>query len=560
MLQAHNEQNLGEWLVQQGALTPDQLKIAQIEQYKHHSSLKEEIIRLGFVTERILSELTNAHFGYHVIELNKIIFSPEALALIPQAFATKYQLIPFSLEQQRLKIALVDPHDLIAVDSVSTFLKRQTNLELQLEFYQAPQTAILEAIEQQYGLTLSIEKILEQIEKLPEYATQQKGLQLTHLVDAIFHEAVQKRASDIHLEPEAHFIRIRYRIDGVLHQIRCLHLSYWPHLLGRIKVLAQLDLAETRAPQDGHFHLILIGRTVDFRVATHPTLYGENVVLRLLDREQGLRKLESLQLTQTQYQQIQQILQMPEGLVLITGPTGSGKTSTLYSMIQELNTEHVNIMTLEDPVEYAIPLVRQTAINENAKMNFATGVRALLRQDPDIILVGEIRDVETAQMAMQAAMTGHKVFSTLHTNSALDTLLRLMDMGISTRVMAKNLIGMISQRLVRQLCPHCKTKYKPSRHESTLLKLNTENIPQLYRAEGCQFCQHTGYQGRRLLLEILHLNLEIAELIADNAPQYVLHHALIRHGFVPLADHARQLVLAGETSLDEVQRVVNLLI
>ncbi len=560
MFRATNDANLGEWLIQQGSLTRDQLKIAQIEQYKNHSALKEELLHLGFLTEKILSELTTAHFGHRSIQLTQTIFSPDALSLIPQEIATKYLLIPFSLEKNRLKIAMADPNHLLAIDNLNMSLKRQTGIDFEIERYQADRTEILEAIEKQYGLTLSIEKILSDLDQIDDTDQQRQMKKLSTLVDAIFHEAVQKRASDIHLEPEEHFIRIRYRIDGVLHQIRCLHLSYWPPILGRIKVLAKMDITEMRLPQDGHFDLILIGRKIDFRVSTHPTQYGENIVLRLLDRSQGLRPLEKLGLDQTRYNQIQNILSMPEGLVLVTGPTGSGKTTTLYSMLQILNTENVNIMTLEDPIEYTLPLIRQTSITENSKIDFATGVRALLRQDPDIILIGEIRDVETAKMAMKAAVTGHKVFSTLHTSSALDTILRLVDIGISPKLIAKNLVGIITQRLVRGLCPHCKTKYKPTRQDLSLLKLNSEMTPQLYQAEGCHFCQYTGYYGRILLLEIIQLNLEIAELIADNAPHYVLHHALTRHGFISLADHGRQLILAGETSIAEIKRIINLVI
>ena len=369
-------------------------------------------------------------------------------------------------------------------------------------------------------------------------------------------DAVKQRASDIHFEPEAQFARIRYRIDGVLRQVRSLHKDYWPAIVVRLKIIAGMNIAENRAPQDGRISLRLRGRVVDFRVSAQPTIHGENIVLRILDRNQAIVPLDQLGIAEDSLEKLQLMIARPEGIILVTGPTGSGKTTTLYSILNHINSEQINIMTLEDPVEYPLPLIRQSSINEG-KLDFAEGIRSMMRQDPDVILVGEIRDRDTAEMAFRAAMTGHQVLSTLHTNSALGALPRLADIGISNQIVAGNIIGISAQRLVRRLCLQCREAYTPGELEKRLLGI-TDSEQLLYHAKGCSACQGQGYQGRFSVTEVLRFDDDIDELILQNAPITTIRSVAREKGFRSLADDGTDRILAGQTSIDEITRVIDL--
>jgi type II secretory ATPase GspE/PulE/Tfp pilus assembly ATPase PilB-like protein len=371
-------------------------------------------------------------------------------------------------------------------------------------------------------------------------------------------DAVKRSASDIHFEPEEGFLRIRYRIDGVLRQIRSLHKNYWQAIAVRLKVMARMNIAETRAPQDGRISLTISGRPIDFRVSSQLTTHGENIVLRVLDRQKGIMPIENLGFTEEERAILQLMMARPEGIILITGPTGSGKTTTLYSMLNDLNAEGVNIMTLEDPVEYPMPMIRQTSVNEAVKLDFANGIRSIMRQDPDIILVGEIRDEETADMAFRAAMTGHQVYSTLHTNSAIGAIPRLLDIGVLPDIMAGNIIGVIAQRLVRKLCDKCKEAYEAAGVEKSLLGYAQDEEAIIYRAKGCHYCDQQGYKGRSAILEVLRVDADIDELIARRATTREITNKAHEKGFRPLAEDAISRVKAGVTSIDEISRVVDL--
>ncbi|HJY76564.1 MAG TPA: GspE/PulE family protein, partial [Burkholderiales bacterium] len=359
-------------------------------------------------------------------------------------------------------------------------------------------------------------------------------------------------------EPEQNFLRIRYRIDGVLRQIRSLHKTYWPAMAVRIKVMAKMNIAETRAPQDGRISATMSGRVVDFRVASLPTTHGENLVLRILDRQKGIVPLDKLNLEEPALELLKLMITRPEGIILVTGPTGSGKTTTLYSILNHINSDAVNVMTLEDPVEYPMTLIRQTSVAEAAKLDFANGIRAMMRQDPDVILVGEIRDRETAEMAFRAAMTGHQVYSTLHTNSAVGAFPRLLDIGILPDILAGNIIGILAQRLVRRLCRTCRQSYDPDVKERRLLNLSPTEPAALYRAVGCEQCEYQGYRGRQAILELLKIDAGIDELVARRATAREILTAARAQGFKTLADDGVRLARAGATSLDEVMRVVDL--
>ncbi len=552
---------LGEQMVQRGLISPDQLRIALREQQQQGVQLGKLLVALGFLTEASLRDVMSSHLGQTPVDLARTVVDATAIRLVDKAFATRHLLLPVFWHEpgRSLVLAMANPHDLLALDQLRTSLGRDILIETRL----ASEGELLRAIDQYYGHELSIDGILHEIEAGEAVSVGPGeaggyGQPVVRLIDALLLDAVRQRASDIHFEPEASFVRIRYRIDGVMRQIRSLHKTYWPPMAVRLKVMSSINIAESRAPQDGRLSLVLSGRPVDFRVSSLPTLHGENLVLRVLDRQKSLLSLDSLGLQPDALARLKRMLSRPEGLILMTGPTGSGKTTTLYSVLGELNREGVNIMTLEDPVEYPLGMIRQTSVNELVKLDFASGIRSMLRQDPDIILIGEIRDADTATMAFRAAMTGHQVYSTLHANSAAGAIPRLWDIGIPPDIVAGNLIGVIAQRLVRKLCTHCRQPYRPDDFELQLLGVTSEGAPKLFRAAGCSHCQHQGYRGRMAVMEVLPCDAEIDELIARRASGRSIRQAAQDKGMRSLAEDASRRVLEGLTSLEEVCRVVDL--
>jgi len=553
---------LGDLLLQKGILSHDQLKIALLEQKKQALPLGKVLVRLGFVTEATLREALSERLGSDSIDLSKVVADKTALACIPSDFAKRHLIFPVSadLESKKLTLAAANPNNLVVIDQLNSLLRGEWQTEVRV----ASETDVARAIAQFYGYELSIDGILNEIETgLVDYQSlvvtgNEYSQPIVRLVDSILSDAVQRQASDIHFEPEQGFVRIRYRIDGVMRQIRALHSQYWNAMLVRLKVMSSMDIAETRAPQDGRISLFLQGRQVDFRVAVQPTTDGENVVLRILDRLRGLVALNQMGLLSDQLETLQLMMARPEGIILVTGPTGSGKTTTLYSILSSLNDESVNIMTLEDPVEYPLNMVRQTNLAEGVKMDFATGIRSMMRQDPDIILVGEIRDHDTAEMALRAAMTGHQVYSTLHTNSALGTIPRLLDLGLTPEILAGNLIGVVAQRLIRKLCPHCKTPYQPDSALRSLLGIAADATVTLYRAEGCEHCDYQGYRGRLALMEIIKVDSDIDSLIARRATYRELVDCARAKGIRSLTGDAVRRIVDGTTSFEEAVRVVDM--
>ena len=554
---------MGEILVQQGVTTPDQIDIALTEQKKSKEKLGKILVRLGFATESIIRDVIGGVIGQDSVNLDNAIADSDAVTLLPKALARRLHVLPLTYDSanKRLTIAMTDTFNVVVLDQVSVHVGRDIDLIPVL----AGEVEIEKCIDQFYGFELSVDGILREIEtgeidyQSLDAESDEYSQPVVRLVNALLSDAVKRRASDIHFEPEEGFLRFRYRIDGVLRQIRSIHKNYWSAIAVRLKVMAGMDIAETRAPQDGRISLSLSGRTVDFRVATLPTVHGENIVLRVLDRQSGIVALEKLGLMDEALNTLKIMVSRPEGIILITGPTGSGKTTTLYSILHYLNNESVNIMTLEDPVEYPTSMIRQTSASETSRLDFASGIRSMMRQDPDIILVGEIRDEDTASMALRAAMTGHQVFSTLHTNSALAAIPRLMDIGVKPDILAGNIIGIIAQRLVRKLCPVCKETYEMSDLERTLLNLKvTDKHQTIYRANGCQQCEGQGYRGRLAILEILHFDIDLDEIIARRGTQRELMRAALSKGFKTLADSGSARVLDGSTSLEEVSRVIDL--
>ncbi|HZP91712.1 MAG TPA: GspE/PulE family protein [Burkholderiales bacterium] len=563
MAEQRKKLRLGELLVQQGLITQDQLRIALTEQKSQNIPIGRLLVRLGFVTEAVIRDIMARTIGQESIDLTQVLVDAEALKLVPQDFARRHRLLPiaYDAEQNLLTVAITEVFNVVALDQLRAML----GANIQLNTVLAGQAQLDDYIDQFYGFELSVDGILREIEtgEIDYQSLQLAGgdeytQPIVRLVGALLVDAVKRGASDIHFEPEYAFLRIRYRVDGVLEQVRSLHKNYWPGIAVRVKVISGMNIAETRAPQDGRISLNLNGRPVDFRVSTQPTIWGENIVLRVLDREKSIISLEQMRLPRQLTARLNLMLARPEGILIITGPTGSGKTTTLYSLLAKLNVESVNIMTLEDPVEYPVALMRQTSVNETARMDFANGIRSIMRQDPDIILVGEIRDRDTAEMAFRAAMTGHQVFTTLHTNSALGAFPRLLDIGIVPDIMAGNIIGVIAQRLVRVLCEQCKEAYVPNSEERQLVGRDLDAELKLFRPVGCPKCNHRGYRGRTAVMEILPMDADMDELVARRATPRELREAALAKNFRPLAEEGIQRVVEGVTSLAEVARAIDL--
>jgi type II secretory ATPase GspE/PulE/Tfp pilus assembly ATPase PilB-like protein len=546
-----NGQPIGQRLLAAGLINNDQLRIALIEQERTRQRLGVLLHLLGFASEATICDALARQLGFQRFDLTKHKITQEAIQLIPAETARRQRLLPISIDRDKasLQIAMAAPNDPLSL--AGTLGNMLAGLDLEILF--AGENEIEGAIAQHYEHTLAIDGILDEFEGKALANDTVGDSPAVRLIDALLVDAVHHQASDIHFEPETACLRIRYRIDGVLGTIRCLHKSTWPALSSRLKILAGMNIAETRAPQDGHFSQKVSARHIDFRAASQPGIHGENLVLRILDRQRGIVPLEALGLDDAQHKLFERMLARPEGLLLVTGPTGSGKTTTLYSVLNRLNHEGVHIMTLEDPVEYPFPLIRQTSLSDNVKLDFASGIRAMLRQDPDIMLIGEIRDAETAAMALRGALTGHQVHATLHAGSAISALARLGELGINSQMLHGNLIGIVAQRLIRRLCPHCQGSRASSPAEMHWL-----DQAQLPAAHGCSRCRQHGYSGRIALLEILRVDQPLDDLLAEGASAPKLLAQARKNGFRTMLDAGLSRVRAGETTLEEVGRVVDL--
>ena len=556
----NRKKKLGEQLVEKGLATVDQVEIALTEQKKNGRLIGEILVSLGFISESIMRDMLGQALGISSVNLASVVPDAAALELIPKEIAERYVIVPigFNVEKQHLRLAMKNASDLQVLDRVHALVGRK----IEITPFVSGEGEIKKAIDQFYGYELSVDGILHEIEtgeidyQSLDAVEDEYSQPLIRLVDAILADAVKRDASDIHFEPEEGFLRLRYRIDGVLRQIRSLHKDYWSAIVVRLKVMSSMNIAETKISQDGRLSLQVQGHRVDFRVSAQPTTHGENIVLRVLDRAKGIVPLEDLGLHEDTLNALKMMMARPEGIILVTGPTGSGKTTTLYSLLNYVKSEAVNIMTLEDPVEYPVDMIRQTSINEVARMTFADGIRSMMRQDPDIILVGEVRDEDTAEMAFRAAMTGHQVLTTLHTNSAIGAIPRLLDIGVLPDIMTGNIIGIISQRLIRLLCPRCKKENMSDVIDSKLLQVN-EPV-RIYEPGGCEHCDNTGYKGRISVIEALTIEDELDELIAKRATLGELKECAGRTGYKTLADDSIRVVLEGLTSLQEVSRVIDM--
>ncbi|MCL6581563.1 MAG: Flp pilus assembly complex ATPase component TadA, partial [Firmicutes bacterium] len=542
-------------------ITTDQLSIALAEQRHNHIPLGRLLVRLGFVTENAIRDIMARTIGQQSVDLAQVVADPEALKLVPQEFARRNRVLPIAFDgnDHVLTIATTEIFNVVAMDQLRAMLGPRIEIKTLL----ASEAQLEDYIDKFYGYELSVDGILKEIEtgEIDYESLQATGgdeytQPMVRLVNALLVDAVKRGASDIHFEPEYAFVRIRYRIDGVLETVRSLHKSYLPGITVRLKVVSNMNIAETRAPQDGRLSLTLNGRQVDFRVSTQPTVYGENIVLRVLDREKSIISLDRMNFPKEIVEKLNLMLARPEGILIVTGPTGSGKTTTLMAALRELNSPERNILTLEDPVEYQIPGINQVQINERAGLTFARGLRAFVRQDPDVIMVGEIRDGETAEIAVRSALTGHLVLSTLHTDDAIGAVTRLIDMGIEPFLLASTLLLSVAQRLVRVLCPKCKVPIDLPEGDPLRMSLKLESGPvTVYEAPGCSHCGGTGYRGRVALFEVFQVTPRIRQLITQRAPVQELAREAARSGMRTLQQDGCQKALQGVTSLAEVQRV-----
>lgn len=554
---------LGDLLLARGLITSDQLHTALAEQKRSPDSLGRIIVRLGLVAEAKMRAVLAEALNHESVDLVEAPPQADAVAMVPKKFALRHGILPilYDQEKKQMVVAMANPMNASVLDMLQARLEPGATVSPRL----ASEAEIASAIDLYYGFELSVEGILRELETGEEDLeslidpTREFSHPMVRLVNALLDDAVKREASDIHIGPTAGFVRVRYRIDGVLRQIHSFHKHLLPTLMVRIKVMGGMNIAETRIPQDGHITHTVNGQAVSFRISIQPTINGENVVFRVLDLRREIRSLGELGLTPHNLEELHRALHRNAGLVLVTGPTGSGKTTTLYSMINHVNSTGINVMTLEDPVEYPMPAILQTNVNKAIGLDYASGIRSLLWQDPDVILVGEVHDSETANMALQAAMTGHQVFTTLHANSTLGAIPRLMNLGASKDFLIGNINCIIAQRLVRKLCPACRVRFRASAEERHTLGFDESEEGWLYRSSGCEECYGSGYRGRIPVMEVLRVDTTFDELIYLGAPRKVFTAHGRTLGLRTMAMDGIEWVKNGQTTLDELARVIDLI-
>lgn len=553
---------IGERLVSMGVITEDQLNVALQEKKISNKLLGEIMVDLGFIDGDTLSLFLSKSSGFALFDPQHTIFDAEALALIDKTTALKLQMLPISKNETEVFVAMDDPYNVVALDTLRKFVPKGMQIKPQI----CTSKILLDAIDAAYGYASSVSAILRELEEdkdQKDIATLSDNEIFSHpivrLVNALVFEAVKIGASDLHFEPEENFIRLRYRLDGELFTAQILHKQHWNAISQRIKIISNMNIADKLNAQDGRFRMNVGGREADFRVSSLPTVHGENIVLRVLDQTASIMPMHKLGFSEHNLKQIEYAQSRPEGIIIVTGPTGSGKTTSLYSMLNEINDVEVNIQTLEDPVEYSLPMIRQTSVREGI-LEFADGIKAMLRQDPDIIFIGEIRDGETANMALKAAMTGHQVYTTLHTNDSFGAIPRLFDLGLKPGMVAGAIIAIFAQRLTRRLCPHCKVPHVATVDECKILKVDPASPPTIYKAKqgGCTHCSGQGYKGRIAVVEILTFDEEMDELLAKSATKAELKSCAVKKGFKSMRDDGILKVLEGVTSLDSLSKVVSL--
>ena len=553
---------MGDKMVEMGLISEDQLNVALQEKKISGKMLGEILVELGFITEDALTNFLSESSGFGLFDPKTTIFDGDALSLIEKEVAQKYAVLPISVSEDKIVVAMADPYDVVALDTLRRFLPKGK----QIAPIVATGAVLSEAIDAAYGYASSISAILKELEggePQTDVASLDEDQAFSHpivrLVNALVFDAVKLGVSDLHFEPEENFVRLRYRKDGVLYTAQTLHKQHWNGISQRLKIISGMNIADKLSPQDGRFNMNVGGREADFRVSSLPTVHGENIVLRVLDKSASIMPLEGLGFSEENMALIKAAQTRPEGIVIVTGPTGSGKTTSLYSMLNAINDVEVNIQTLEDPVEYSLPMIRQTHVREGV-LEFADGIKALLRQDPDIIFIGEIRDHTTAEMALKAAMTGHQVYTTLHTNDSFGAIPRLLDLGLKPGMVAGAIIAVFAQRLARRLCSSCKVEYTPDQEECAILGVDPAKAPKIFKAKqgGCEACAGQGYKGRVAIAEILSFDEELDECIARSGTKADMKELAVKKGFKSMKDDGILKVLEGVTDLAALSKIVDI--
>jgi type IV pilus assembly protein PilB len=547
---------LGEMLIEAGLITKEQRNQALLEQKRLGKRLGEVLTALKFVTEDNIAKTLSMQLDMPFKELKGISVPPSVLRLIPETSAKKHRVLPVDVIDGRLTIAMADPLDVFAIDEIKRLARMPVDATVSVE------SELIKAIDRHYrGDYLPPETVrMPETGYIPEeeaaeapFEAAAEDTPVVRLVNSMLTQAVKDRASDIHIEPGEAGLRVRYRIDGVLHETMRPPLHLHPGIVSRIKILSGMDIAEKRIPQDGRFTSGIQGRQFDIRASTLPTLYGEKIVLRLLEKTTGLPSLGELGFSKDTLNSYERLIRKPYGFMLATGPTGCGKTTTMYSSLSCITTREKNIITVEDPIEYNLREINQVQVNPKAGLTFASGLRSILRQDPDVIMIGEIRDTETASIAIHAALTGHLVLSTLHTNEAVGAIARLIDMGIEPFLITSSVIGVMGQRLIRKTCRHCKEKYTDT--SGIFSEIGAGENVELSKGKGCAECRYTGYMGREGLFELLTITEDIKRLIIERAPAGEIKKAALAGGFKTMRHEGLYKAIAGITTLEEVLRV-----
>ena len=554
---------LGDLLLSSGVISHEQLERALELQKESKERLGDVLVQSGIITEQQLIEALKIQLGVEFVDLTAVSIPVELAKYVPRTLAKKYCVVPVKLVRDTLYLAMSDPLDFIAQEEVKAASRKRVIPMI------ATHRATEQAISRLYG-SEGTARVIEEMKReagsagpdivpaqLVKDSDSSEGAPTIRFVNSLIERAFAERASDIHLEPQEGEMVVRMRIDGLLRRVLTVPAELQSTVISRLKIMGGMDIAERKVPQDGHAMLRVKGSEIDLRISSMPTVYGEKIVLRLLNKTSQLLSRDAIGLEGEDLEYYRTLLKNPSGVILLVGPTGSGKSTTMCVMLRDLAREEVNIVTLEDPVEYYIPGVSQCQINEKTGMTFAGGLRAILRQDPDIISVGEIRDGETASIAMRAAITGHLVLSTLHTNDAPSAVDRLRDVGVEPWLISGALRGVVSQRLVRRICPHCKRAYHPASDELALLGLDDAPDLVFYKGEGCPDCHHTGYTGRRAVFEILMIDAPLRRLITAGASADELADEARRHGFTTMRERCRDLVLHGETTAEEAARTIS---
>lgn len=555
---------LGDLLISAGVIRPEQLNDALAIQKKTRERLGDVLINNGIITEQQLIEALQMQLGVDFVDLTAVSIPLELARFVPRSIAKKYCVVPVKLQKDELYVAMSDPLNFEAQEEVKSASHKQV----------VPMIATRRAVEQAIATLYGNEGTARAIEEMKREAGSNQAdivpVQMSKAVDngaaeaptirfvnSVIERAITERASDIHLEPQEGEMVVRMRIDGVLRRVFTVPANLQATVIARLKIMGGMNIAERKIPQDGRAMVTAKDKEIDLRISSIPTIYGEKIVLRLLDKSSGHINRKTIGLEGEDEKKYDRLLKNSSGVILIVGPTGSGKSTTMCAMIQELCNEQTNIMTLEDPVEYNIPGTNQCQINEKTGMTFAVGLRSILRQDPDVISVGEIRDGETASIAVRAAITGHLVISTLHTNDAVSTISRLVDIGVEPYMISSALRGVVSQRLVRKICPHCRKAYTPTEEEKRMVGIPENEDVTFYKGEGCQECGRTGYRGRRGVFEILTLDAALRREVANNASSEELTKTALENGFVTMKDNCRRLVLEGVTTVAEAAKAIN---